>query len=224
MTKDKSASSVETIVASLVHEIRNPLSSIKMGLTTLRRRPSLEDADQHIVNISLREMDRLEQMLKDLLAYARTRDLNCLEQNLNAIVESAVKQIMAQAEDKKIQIIRDLSADCSKIPVDSDQMIPVFVHLLQNSLDAMYREGRLVLQTFPDGDFIHLQISDNGTGIDEKHREKIFDPFYTTKTGRLGLGLTIAQKIIKLHQGEIQVEQTSNSGTLIDVRLPVTQL
>lgn len=224
MTKDTSDCPVETIVASLVHEIRNPLSSIKMGLTTLRRRPALEDADQHIVNISLREVGRLEQMLKDLLAYARTKDLNRNDLNFNTIVENAVKQIEPEAKTKDIQIIQDLSSDCPQIPVDSDQMIPVLVHLFENSIDAMEREGRLVLQTFADNDDVHLQITDNGSGIDEKHRDNVFDPFYTTKTGRLGLGLNIAQKIIELHGGALTIEQSSDHGTLIDVRLPVKKL
>jgi two-component system, NtrC family, sensor histidine kinase HydH len=211
-------------MAALTHELRNPLSSIKMGVATLLNRAKLEGPDRRILELAGLEGQRLERLLKDVLDFARPQELQLIGQDLRLILERAADQLEFQFQEKGVVLDRDYLRDLPLVPIDSERMLQVLQNLLLNALQAVHRPGGRVglgCSLLPDGETLRIEVTDNGEGIREEDLAKVFDPFFSRKSGGTGLGLTVVQKIVEAHRGCIRITSRPTAGTAVHVELPV---
>jgi two-component system sensor histidine kinase HydH len=213
---------VSKMVAKLVHKLRNPLSSIKMGLTTLLHRASLNEKDEHCLEVVVREVVQIENILKDLLGFVQPYVLHFSEQNINHVLEMSLEEPSKTFNEKGIAVQKKFSKDLPRIVLDVGRMSRAIGCLLQNSQDALVAGGIIKVHSSLDQDkkTIVVEVMDNGIGISEEVLEHVFEPFFSTRTGRTGLGLTIVKKVVEAHGGTVNVESTLGKGTTVRMHLP----
>ena len=226
LVRVESISAVGRVAASVVHEIRNPLSSVKMNLQILSRPVAGDPKLAEHARIALDQVDRLERMLTDLLAFGRPLHLEVERTELGRCVERALSDVRGRADEKGVELA---AAGNGAVTVDADpaRITQAIVNLLANAIDASPAGGRVEVgwsETRQDGlRFVTCEVRDRGTGIRPEHREEIFDPFFTTKEGGTGLGLATVKKIVSLHGGRIEVESEVGRGTVMRMVLPVEE-
>lgn len=219
--RDKLAS-LGTLAAGMAHEIKNPLASIK-GLTQILPE-NYEDSEfrNKFVEIIPRQLDRINNIVEDLLQFGKPSSYIKREIDLNYTLESVLKLVERQCMKGNINIIKELKP-LDKIYADSEALNQAFMNLILNAIQAMPSGGMLRISSdCKDGDIL-VEISDTGIGIPDDTLKNIFDPFFTTKDRGAGLGLSITYRIIKEHGGEIEVESKRGEGTRFKVRLVTTQ-
>ena len=224
--------SLEIIAGGFAHEIRNPLTSIK---TFIQLAPERKDDPEFIIGFSKvvnDDVNRIERLIEEILDYARYMIPRPTLEDLNDIASSCIYFVQIKAESYGIRVEKVLADDLPLVRLDRQQMKQVMLNLLLNGLDAMAGTGgRLTLGTKrllkPSGEeWVQVEVSDTGPGIEAANQEHIFDPFYTTKhhSGEregTGLGLAIVHQIVQEHHGTIQFESTVGKGTTFLVTLPV---
>ncbi|WP_447987446.1 ATP-binding protein [Nitrospira sp. Nam74] len=224
--------SMETMAAGFAHEIRNPLTSIK---TFLQLAPDRKDDDDFITGfsqIACEDVERIERLIKEILDYARDKNPQLSDQDLNEIISGVLQLIDVKAGQMNVVIHKDMSEGVPHVMVDRQQIKQVLLNLFMNALDAMAPNGgTLLVQTrqiiAPSGRHcVQIEVTDTGCGISSKDLDHIFDPFYTTKHESAeregtGLGLTIVNQIIQDHHGYIEVESTAGQGTTFFINLPL---
>jgi signal transduction histidine kinase len=208
--------------AGIAHEIRNPLSSIKMSLQILQKRMQPAGNDQKRFQIAQREVEHLEELVNDVLIYAKPANPVKEKTNIQNILEHALAMAEKSILDKRIHV----KVDFGKLPpimVDAAMIGQTFLNLFRNAIDAMEMEGTLTI--FAKHSELHKSISitiqDNGCGIDEQDLPHLFNPFFTKKSYGTGLGLSQVKKIIDLHQGSIEISSKKGIGTSATVTLPM---
>jgi PAS domain S-box-containing protein len=221
-------SALATMAAGMAHEIKNPLSSMKVLSQLLPLRFGDEEYRKKLQEIFPREINRIDRIVESLLGFARATAPNFEKENINAILEETLKYFKEQAENAEVKISAAY-ADLPEIEVDKSQISQVFSNLILNAIQAMPSGGELKIATLAGKKIenmlqeVKIQISDTGYGIAEETVKKLFDPFYTTKYGGTGLGLTITHSIVDGHRGYIDVESKVGKGTAFTVTLPVSQ-
>lgn len=217
----KSLESLGALSAGMAHEIRNPLTSIK-GYAQYIKSELIDNSDLSIdIEIIIREVDRLNNIIDRFLAFARPQKLKLEQWDINEIICEVLKLIKLEAEGNKININKNL---CSMklLYVDYEQIGQVLLNILLNSVQAMPYGGELNIYTLyiDNLKLVEIGIEDNGVGISPDNYEKIFEPFFTTKEKGTGLGLAICSRIIESHHGFIEVSSTLGKGTKFIIRLP----
>ncbi len=208
--------------STIVHEIRNPLSSVKMALTTLLSRAVFNENDEKLIHIAIREINYLEKMLKEILDYSKPQKLNLTTQNIHQIITHLGNLHKELYEKSKIEYIEDFSIESIKVNVDLDKIIQVFTNLILNAVQAMDGGGRLTVQThLKNLSTIEIKVTDTGAGIKKENLEKIFHPFFSTKAKGTGLGLSLVRKIVNGHNGKVWVHSEPDKGTTITINLPI---
>lgn len=208
--------------ASIAHELRNPLASLKGAIEMLReKRVSQEQAD-HLMTIALSEMDRLNGIITDFLLYARPQQLNRQPFDLHESLRNVVT-LLKRSEPKGENVtISTKLEDSLFITADSRQIQQVFWNLGINAMDAVSDGGDVDIYTKRNNNSVEVVFKDNGPGISKNDIDKIFYPFFTTKEKGTGLGLSIAQKIAEEHGGKIAVESgETGTGATFRVIFPV---
>ena len=219
---------VATLAGGLAHEIRNPLSTIGMLLELMGE--DLADAasprDRRLltkVQTVQRECRHLEDILNAFLQFSRAGELERTRSDLNELVREFIDFYKAQAKEHRIEISPHLASDLPPIDVDRALFRQMLMNLVLNAQQAMPQGGLLELQTkLSDGD-VQLAIIDNGVGMDETTRSKIFQAFFSTRTGGSGLGLPTVRKIVEAHNGRISCESEPGRGTRFLISLPPAQ-
>ncbi len=213
--------SLGSLAAGVAHEIRNPLSSIKGFATYFKERYRDNPDDSQTADIMVQEVDRLNRVIGQLLDYARPMTMNRRETAIQTVIQHALRMIESQAREKGVVIQTELQADVAALLIDPDRIKQVFLNLYLNAIGAMEGGGILSVALLSMTDRrIRIEVRDTGVGIDPKDLDRIFDPYFTTKSSGTGLGLAIVQKIIEAHRGEIQVASTPGLGTTVSVILP----
>jgi signal transduction histidine kinase len=218
--------------SQLSHEIRNPLTSIKLNLQSLEReveggRISKEYAKP--IGISLREVRRLDRVAGGVLSLARTRPPVRERCSVHAAVQEAMETVRSQLEQRGIGVRIDLHAPDDMVRGDVEQLRGVFLNLFLNACDVMTQEGSLEVasETVDEGAkarrFIRIKVTDSGPGVPAEHTEKIFEPFFSTKEEGTGFGLALAQQTVEEHEGSLRLEKTDTStrGAVFAVELPL---
>ncbi len=208
------------LASNVAHEINNPLTSI-IGFTELAR----EDDDKEMIRNSLdiieKEALRAREIVRQLLGFARKKPLQLTEVKTNDVLRDVVVLSSSQARMSKVKI----SEEYEDVPItigDVDQLKQVFLNIITNAVQAMPHGGILKIKTAMVGDFIFVSIADTGQGIPPEFRQRIFEPFFSTKKDSgTGLGLSISYRIIQDHGGRIDVESQEGKGTTFIVRLPI---
>lgn len=211
---------VGQLAASLAHEIRNPLTAIKMlvesGLRDSRPRPMSKES----LLVVHREVERLEQTVQELLDFARPPTLKRSVAPLSVMIDRAVELVNARAKRQQVTV-QVLGGADANVDVDEGQMRSVFVNLLLNSLDAMPSGGTILVRSERSNGAIAVHVIDSGPGISEDAMDSIFLPFSSTKSTGTGLGLSICKRIVELHQGTILAKNHSKGGAELVVTLPL---
>lgn len=219
----KQTSILSELAVQAVHEIKNPLSSIK-GFAQLLQN-SLDDQDnrKEYINIMVKEIERLNKLIKEIFSLTRTRGIKESYEDIHKIIEEIIPlcNMYSKMGKKKIKIVKNFCSDFSLIAIDKEQMKQVFLNLLNNAIEAIGNKGEIVITTEKAKGCGLIIIEDTGCGIDEKDILKVFTPFYTTKEDGTGLGLCIVKRIIENHNGSIHVESTKGKGSVFTIRLPV---
>ena len=218
-------SAIGEIYAGIAHEINNPLGII------LTRVHILQEAikERQIAQDFLRDLEmiqrhgsRIAEVIRGLLAFARSTSFTMTETDLNLVIDETVSLLEKPFAEQQIRIDRVLSEDLPRIMGSPVHLQQVFINLLNNARDAMPQGGIINIRTYPNNRRIVAEVRDSGTGIEEKIKGKIFEPFFTTKgVGRgTGLGLAVIYGIIRAHGGDIEVESAPGKGAMFRLRLP----
>ncbi|MFA5840218.1 MAG: histidine kinase N-terminal 7TM domain-containing protein [Candidatus Margulisiibacteriota bacterium] len=221
-------SALATMAAGMAHEIKNPLSSMKVLSQLMPIKYEDPEFRGKLQEILPREINRIDRIVESLLGFARATALQFEKTNINEVIEENVKYFRDKAKETDIEIVTQY-AELPLIEVDRGQIPQVFSNLILNAIQAMPSGGKIMVSTVPGKSSegilqnIKIQVTDSGYGIAEDMQKKLFDPFFTTKHGGTGLGLTISHSIIDGHRGYIDVESTVGKGTSFTITLPVKQ-
>jgi signal transduction histidine kinase len=210
------------LATAMAHEIRNPLTAIKLNIQKVGKSPSLSRLEQEQMGIAESGIRQVERLVKDILSYARSPKLTKDWFSARQLVEDTLTFAEDHIEDKRIAVEREYG-DLPPIRVDGDRLRQVLLNIVLNSAEAVVTGGKIVVRTRlleTNGRKVAiLEIEDNGCGIEEENLDSVFEPFYTTKSMGTGLGLTNARKVIELHEGKIHVSSRPSEGTTITIEL-----
>ncbi len=222
LLQSRKLAAIGTLASGVAHELNNPLNNIYISAQVLMKEAgdSCSLTARETVNDILGQTLRVKRIVGDLLEFARGREPQMREIELNELVMGAYKLVSTTANTEMINFVIHKDSEEIKIPADSEQMERVFINLFANAIDAMSGKGDLTVKMARDKEFIRIKISDTGKGMPSDAVEKIFEPFYTTKDRGTGLGLAIVFNIIKKHNGEIRVESEEGRGTTFIITLP----
>jgi PAS domain S-box-containing protein len=211
------------MAARVAHEVRNPLNAITGAAHFLSSEYGSDATLQKFTSLIKRQATRVNRVASDLLYVSKPMRTRYVSVNLNAVLDQSLDSLCEQLRDQNISVLHDLAADVPAIQADELQLEQAFQNLFRNAVEAMPDGGTLRLRSarLPQGS-VEVSIQDTGDGISEIDRERIFQSFFTTKTKGTGLGLTIVQRVVKNHNGEIEIDQPEKGGTRVVVRLPIT--
>ena len=210
------------LAAGIAHEIRNPLTSINILIHSLRERLPSENSQQEDLKVIEEEIHRMNEIVDQFLRFAKPASPLLEKTDVLSIFEETLQLLRPQIEKQRIVVEKEFQA-LPMIQMDPEQMKQAMLNLLLNAIQAMPEGGQLTLkgQNSKDGQWIHLSIEDSGMGISPEDIDKLFDPFFSTKEGGIGLGLSITHRIIDQHHGKIEVENAPEKGTIFTVWLPI---
>ena len=227
MQRSNQMALVGQMSAGLAHEIKNPLAGIKISLDVLAEDLELKPEDKELFGKIGNEIGRMEKLLKSLLNYGRPPQPQFDLFDMNRLLANTLGNVEAVAYGKPeltVHFKKELATDLPRVEADSAQMQQVFLNILLNAVDALETEGTITIATDrEDENSIRIRISDSGKGISEAALEKIFNPFFTTKSKGTGLGLSICKRLIEQHGGRIDVESQKERGTSFIIILPLIQ-
>jgi signal transduction histidine kinase len=213
------------LAGSLAHEIKNPLSVIHMNIDLLSE--ELEESDwsgrrRAVSKIDLirEQCDRMQNLLRDFLRFARMQNLEMTPGSLNDQAATVLNLFKPQANKSGVEVVRYFDPDLPLVMLHSDSLQAALINLIKNALEAMPDGGQLVVRTYAPPGGAAMDIIDTGCGMDETTAMKMFEPFYSTKSGGSGLGLPTARKIIEAHGGRISVQSEANRGTKFMLEFP----
>jgi signal transduction histidine kinase len=209
------------LAAGIVHEIRNPLAAMKTAGEIIVSKSNSEDKRSEFGNLIVTEVDRLNGIIEAFLQYARPSPPSLQLANINQILDSTILLIDNIAKRQQIEIIKKYQNTTPDISIDSGQLKQAFLNLLMNAVQSMPTGGTLEIRTEADARQWQIRIKDTGSGIPESELVKAFQPFYTTKEGGVGLGLSIAKRIIEEHRGELVLNSLPGQGTEVTILLPI---
>jgi PAS domain S-box-containing protein len=209
--------------AGIAHEIRNPLSSIKMSLQILTKRMSPEGNDLKRFKIAEKEVDHLEMLVNNILAFAKPVEPKKAPADLSKVLEQAIALAEKGITDKKIEVQTEF-ADIPPVAVDAAMMADAILNVIRNAVEASKEYGKIKISlryAYETRQSVVVEIKDDGSGIDEEDMPHIFNPFFTRKNYGTGLGLSLVKKIVDIHQGVIDIFSKKNEGTKVFIVLPL---
>lgn len=220
--RTKRLASLGSLAAGVAHEIRNPLSSVKGFATYFREKLKDSPQDRDTATTMIQEVERLDRVIGQLLEFARPSTLKIKPVRVTDLIRHSLKLIEGDARTKGVEVKADLPANLPQALMDADRMNQVLLNLYLNAIQAM--DGGGVLQVTVSRDdsrkLTTITVSDNGRGIEAADQERIFDPYFTTKSDGTGLGLAIVHKILDAHGGSIKVRSQKGAGTTVTMTLP----
>jgi signal transduction histidine kinase len=225
--RQEQLASLGVLAAGVAHEIRNPLTALKFRLFSLRKALPPGWTDHPDLGILGQEINRLEKIVQDFLEFARPSDPIFTRVNAAGLIEEVHELLRADLDRHGIRVEVD-AATAVEVRVDRNQLKQVLINLVRNAADSMGEDGRLTLAVREGAAkwlrrtqaVVLIEVTDTGKGIPAEVEPRIFDPFYSTKDGGSGLGLSIAARIAELHGGHIQYATRPGHGTTFTVVLP----
>lgn len=216
MREQAALATIGEMAAVLAHEVKNPLAAVRGAIQVIGGRVAA--SDMRIVAEVLARVDRLNDLMKDLLLFARPPQLRLAPVDVGTLLQGVVALIRHDPAVAGVTI--DLAASTWPIVGDADLLNGVFMNLLLNAAQALQGRGTIRVRVAPQDGFCEVVIEDDGPGIPPAIREKLFKPFFTTKPRGTGLGLPTARRIVQEHGGTIDIQCPAAGGTRVTVRLP----
>lgn len=225
------------MAVGLAHEIRNPLGAIRGAVQLLRKELGEDRRRAEYADVLTKEVERVDRIIDALLDLGRPVRLRLVPLNLHQPLERVALLCEEMASARGVRILRRYDPSLPPILADEDRIVQVFHNLVRNAIEAMPRGGRVTLTTrvstnpiFAKVDLgtglrhlAEVQIADEGEGIPDALRARVFDPFVTTKERGLGLGLALCHRILEEHKGAIQIESAPARGTTVSCFLPIAR-
>ena len=216
LTNDK-IKLVGKLAAGLAHEIRNPLTSINGFVQLLNMGVSKPEYYSMIYS----ELNKVEEIVNRLTRLAETQSVNFRLNDIGLILERTIMRMNDSALLKGVKIISSLEGDFLSVYCDEVQLQQVFENIIKNAIEASSYNKKIYITCKTNESHVHIMIKDQGIGIPEKRIVHLFEPFYCIKENGTGFGLMISHKIIKEHNGTIQVKSELGIGTTVDIYLPL---
>ncbi len=214
--------SLGELSAGIVHEVRNPLGAIKGAVEIIEDELPEDSPRREFADIAKREVDRLDRLVREFLCFARPPQLAKSPANLNDVVNSVRLLIEQNAVAQNVKIVSELDKESPLVTIDSEQIKQVLLNLAINALQVMPEGGQLTFRTKNTNEFLTVQVEDEGGGVDASIAQRIFDPFFTTKEKGVGLGLSVAYKIVAQHGGKLRIINGEH-GAIFRLTLSKTQ-
>lgn len=224
---------VETMASGMAHEIKNPLGGIRGAAQLLRMELGKEDLKEYL-NIIIKEVDRINNIVENVLGFSKPKKIKFKRINIHKIIEEILLLQKESPLMKNIQIKQNYDPSLPLVEANEEKLKQVFLNLIQNSLEAMKNHGVLTLNTKFDTDYqilskkqktpirmLLIEIKDTGEGISDEIQDKLFTPFFTTKSKGTGLGLFISHKIVEEHRGGLKLINNKEKGSTAKIYLPI---
>jgi len=219
-------SALTLLAAGVAHEIGNPLNSLHIHLQLMERKVKKLKAAadkrelQDSIDIARAEINRLDSIVTQFLRAVRPSKPNLQPENVNEIVREAVRFFRPEITDRDFVVETELRSDLPRLELDRDQIKQAFYNAIKNSFEAMKRRDILRIRTDRDETHVKISFSDTGGGISAENLSRVFEPYFTTKSGGSGLGLLIVRRIVREHGGELAIESSEGKGLTLTIRLP----
>src|SRR5947209_1228785 len=213
------------LAAGVAHEIGNPLNSLHIHLQLMERKVRKLDGRvkaelEEAIAISRAEITRLDSIVTQFLQAIRPSRPVLHPENLNSIVEEALRFFAPEIADRDIVVEAELRPDLPPLELDRDQMKQALYNVIKNSFEAMKRRGILRIRTDMDATHVSMSFTDTGGGMSAESLSRVFEPYFTTKSSGSGLGLLIVRRIVREHGGEMALESHEGKGLTLTIRLP----
>jgi nitrogen fixation/metabolism regulation signal transduction histidine kinase len=213
------------LAAGVAHEIGNPLNSLHIHLQLMERSvQKLQDGEkaelEQSIDVARSEVNRLDSIVTQFLKAIRPSRPQLRPENVNTIVEEAVRFFAPELQDREIVVEQELRSDLPLLQLDRDQMKQAFYNVIKNSVEAMHRRGTLRIRTDLADTHVMVRFVDTGGGMSAENLSHVFEPYFTTKPSGSGLGLLIVRRIVREHGGELSIESSQDRGLTLTIRLP----
>jgi signal transduction histidine kinase len=210
-------SSIGQISAGLAHELKNPITTLKMLFQAYSDQPDMTGEDAEVIH---NEIEKIDTILTRFLGFVKQKDLEPSEIDLQEMMERVLSFATFDIRNSNIVVQKDMLENLPHIRGDRALLEQVFLNLILNAIQAMPDGGEMRISGKADDEFVDIMIWDKGSGIPPEIRSKIFDPFFTTKAEGTGLGLSIAYNIMKTHGGRLYFNSGERGGTVFTVKMP----
>jgi signal transduction histidine kinase len=224
LVQHEKLASIGRMAATIAHEIRNPLTSVKLNIQKVAEEESFAETVKAHLGLSLEGIDQIERFIKELLNFTRVPELSLERWQVSQIVEESVKGIREVLDQKSIAVEMACAPDLPPVLADADKLRQVFLNVLRNAQEALEPGGKIGVScdAVREGGrtMVRIRVTDNGPGIPEKDRPNVFEPFFTTKPSGFGLGLANARKIVEQHNGSIAIGKKRGRGSAFVILIP----
>ncbi len=221
LMQSEKLTSIGLLAAGVAHEVNTPLAVISSYTQMLQKQLKQDDPKMKIVEKLVKQSFRASEIVNGLLSFSRTSGSQFTEVDCNKVITETLLLLDPQFKTAKVTVEKDLEESLPTIQANSGKLQQVFLNLFLNAKDAMSGGGVLTVRTLARNSDVVIQVTDTGSGIPSENLKKIYDPFFTTKTGRgTGLGLSVSYGIIQEHSGKIDVESQPGRGTRFTLEFP----
>lgn len=221
LIRSERLSALGRLVQGLAHEIRNPVMSIGGFAQRIKKELPERSKAAKYLDIVLSETALLEKLVSEVHKYVESQSAVFAPADLLALVEVVLSEIEPSARAHGVEIVKETPQGSLVGETDAGQIETALHHVIENALEAMPLGGTLSVRVTAEGPYLSISIADTGCGIETERLENVYDPFVTSKTRGIGLGLTLVHQIVMNHNGEMDIHSELNSGTSVTIRLPV---
>ena len=224
LRKSERLTTLGTLAAEIAHEIRNPLMVVRLLFDSLQLSEEADDHQEKDLSIIREKLKHLDQIAGRILDFGKSREAFRIQCHIGNIMSEAALLVRLKLEQSKVTLtMNELGSECL-VFVDKGQIQQALLNLILNALGAMPEGGHLTLETSVDQDKrIQILVKDTGTGIPDEFKSRIFDSFLTARSGGTGLGLTISKRILRAHDGDLELVESSSQGTVFRLSLPIVK-
>jgi PAS domain S-box-containing protein len=218
-------SAIGRLTSGVAHEVKNPINAIVVHLEVLRQKMKEIDPDtRRHVDVIGSEIQRLDRVVQTLVDFTRPVELRLSDMDLRKVVEDVVILASPAAEKHNVRIEREAGQESLSVRIDADLVKQAILNIVLNGVQAMPEGGTLRLTVKRDGDGALISVRDQGAGIPDNIRDKVFNLYFTTKTGGSGIGLAMAYRVVQLHHGSVEFTSIIDHGTTFYLRFPLAEI
>jgi len=215
LQQSEKMAAIGELATYIAHEIRNPLFAIGGFANSLLRSPSLDETAREKVSIILQESRRLDGILKSILNFARPTDARQTVVDINRVIRDTMDVMSMACKEKGIETRLELARNIARVKGDTEMLKQCLINMIKNAMEAMPDGGVLTIRTSLTGSHVRVELLDTGRGIPQELRDKVFNPFFSTKEQGAGLGLPMTKKIVEEMGGKVELHSKSGEGTRI---------